>query len=209
MILTDLQNILEAAHRRYDGSTDYPTDGDNDYDVRIGVINDLIAIWDAEPVEWNELFVLGYTMSAVAGKIQSLPSDFRKPLGSVYVEGEEYTYVRPADIKKTLDDNDSAKFYSIYGKPGSRTLYFSQSLTLNDEIEFDYYKTATALANPTDVPDMSDTMYLYNGLVAFLYEQDARIDKSTEYENKMTDSLHNMIIANEVNPEGNIDTMEY
>ena len=209
MILITLDNILEAAHRKYDGSTDYPTLTEDDYIVRMGVVNDLIGLWEKEPIDWNELIELDNTIVSGGTKIENLPADFEKMNGMVYVDGKELKYIKPTERATTLELNSSAEFYTIYGKPGAKKLYCNPAPTSGVNIIFDYYRTITAMTVGTDQPDMSDTMFLYNGLVAFLYEQDARTDKSTEYENKQADSLANMIIANEINPNFNTETLDY
>lgn len=208
MILVTLDNILQASHRRYDGSTDYPASTEDDYVVRMGVLNDLIGVWEKEPVDWNELIELDHTIVSGGTKIENLPANFEKMNGKVYVDGNELNYIKPTERAAVLELNPSAKFYTIYGKPGAKKLYCNPAPVNGVNIIFDYYRIVVKMATGTDQPDMSDTMFLYNGLVAFLYEQDARTDKSTEYENKASDSLSNMIILNEVNPNDETEVLE-
>ena len=209
MILITADDILEAAHRRYDGSSDYPVVSEDDYTVRLGVLNDLIGIWEKEPVDWNELIVLERTIVSGGTKIEDLPEDFEKMNGKIYVDDKEVSYIKPTQRAQFIEANQTASFYTVYGKPGAKKLYVNPAPDSGVDIIFDYYKTVTKMTEGTDQPDMSDTMFLYNGLVSFLYEQDARTDKSTEYGHNAADSLANMIIANEANPDSDVDTMDY
>ncbi len=44
-------------HREYEGGTDYPEEGSEDYDYRMGLLNDGIRVWgEQESVRWRELF---------------------------------------------------------------------------------------------------------------------------------------------------------
>ena len=195
------------AHRRYDGSVDYPATTDDDYTVRVGIVNELIHLWADEPVDWRELISFDYTITATSAQEYDMPSDYDKMVSKPKANTVELDFIKPEQKSMVYKASSSTKFYTTYGEVGSKKIYINPSITAGTSIIFDYYKTVTELVNGTDVPQMRNPMYLVHGLTAFLYEQDSRSDKSTEYENKMKDALDNMIIANETAPNGNIETL--
>ena len=205
--MTTLDDILQAAHRRYDGSTDYPILTDDDYIVRMGIVNDLIHTWEREPIDWRELIELDYSITATSANEYDLPAGFLKMVSKPKANTVELDFIKPEQKSMIYKASSATKFYTTYGKAGSEKIYINPTITAGTFIIFDYYKKATELTVGTDIPEMNDPSFLVNGLIAFLYEQDARNDKSTEYENKATESLNNMIIANEVDPIGNIETL--
>ena len=201
-----IDEILQSAHRKYDGSIDYPTSSEDDYKVRLGVIQDLVREWGSEPIDWKELYTSG-SITADGTSEQDLPSDFNHINGNVSVGGTMYEFRKPEEISQQISDDSGSTFFSVYGTPGSYKLYIYPTPSSGTAITFHYYKNPTIPTVGTDVIEMSDPLFLRDGLISFMYEQDSRSGKATEYNNKKVDRLNTMVINNEVRPNYNSETL--
>lgn len=202
-----LLEILHEIHSLYNGDTDYPTSTEDDYIINVNLANHACRVWGSEPYNWRELYVSGSITTVADQNEYSLPANFSKINSRVLVDGNELIYIKPEDKQSVLKLSSSSEFYTIYGKPGSKTLYINPSVEVGKTIEFDYYRKFEPLVNPTDVPDMSDPLYIIFFVMSKLYEQDARNDMLGDYRNQAVDSLNNMVIENETNPVSDVDRL--
>ena len=79
-------DILQAIYRIVAGDTDYPSSGEDDYDLRLGLVNDYIKEWeDEEGTLWNELWKMASFSSTSASSydLSSTVSDLNFPGGFV------------------------------------------------------------------------------------------------------------------------------
>ena len=194
-----VSEVLQQIHRLYEGNTDYPSSGSDDYNLRLGLINDAIKEWETfRQTRWKELYATT-SLTTVSGTSQySLPSDFKEIASLVYIDDLYYKIVRNDMVKSLQEADSTARFCWITGTP---TAY---QLNVNPEpdesgksIELSYYKYASSVSNDTDVLPMSMPMFVSYWVVARLYDQDGNGAMTTYYEQKANDVMSAMIDLNE------------
>ncbi len=199
--------ILNKIHEKYEGSTDYPTEGD-DFDVRLALVNQRIEDWQDENVNWRELYA--NSQAAVTGDITTVsgtldydcPDTFLKISSFIKINDIEYEYM---DQDKVLEDQtypSGKRYFYITGGYGSYVINLSHDPEGAYPIYYMYYKEATLMTTGANIPEMSRPKYIINGVLADLYEQDNRNDMVELYTNKADEAMEQMIIANEMNPQG-------
>ena len=161
-------DILQAIHRIVVGDTDYPSSGEDDYDLRLGLVNDYIKEWeDEEGTLWNELWKMASFSSTSASSydLSSTVSDLNFPGGFVELVsstgGSSYWDVKKLEDVRLLT-NDQTPWCYFLGNPQSGfTIYFNPNCVPGSgTIKFPYYKQATQVTEGTDKPEMSDITYL-------------------------------------------------
>ena len=77
--ITTITGVLQAVHRKYEGDTNYPSSGSDDFTVRLEHANDGIEIWESEVLDgdvvWPSL-ITEATVTAGGSGADDLPSDF-------------------------------------------------------------------------------------------------------------------------------------
>jgi hypothetical protein len=165
-VITTLDDAIQKLNTLYNGSTDVPVDGDEDYEVWKDLLNAAINIWEKEEgILWKQLFVNVTSASTGdkatdGGNSYSLPSDFVFP-NSAYVwlgtgtTKLAYKVIRIED--KQLYENDSGDWCYFTGT----TLEFNPNITIDSgsTINYSYYKKATALSTSSSTFEMTDPMF--------------------------------------------------
>lgn len=199
-----LQTLQDNIAVQYTNSTDTPTVGDDDWNLRTSLINSGISYWESqENIEWNELWTNGGTTptTVTAGTTSyALPTNFRKC-------GEYIRIIKTDGVKDTIqliDPADRDKYintptYKAYisGKPGAYILNLLWTPSASDvyiggTFDIDYYKYATALSGASDIPDMSNPMFLVHWVVSKLFQTQSPTNY-TIHNNLAIDALQNMI----------------
>lgn len=195
-----LTTIQQKIHLKYEGSTDYPESGSEDYLVRLGLINDKIHDWEDEGTEWKELYKTLQTASdgdktTVDGTLDyDCPTNFIRPSSVVYINSLKYIYLPSEKVLETQQTDPSKRFFYITGKPGTYKINLSHDPDGAYPIYYSYRGSATELASAADVPEMSRPMYIVNGVLADLYEQDNRNDMVQLYSNRADENMEQMIL---------------
>ncbi|RMD45208.1 MAG: hypothetical protein D6831_03855 [Aquificota bacterium] len=214
-----LQDILEKIHALYEGDTSYPSEGSEDWNFRLKLVNNAIDEWAyVEGVYWKELFknlsdaTDGDKTATTSTTAYNAPSDFRFISSFVQITDSNgsktlYGMVRPDEVLKTQKTTPSSKVFYITGNPS--TGYKINILNpIDGTISYSYYKTPASLSSSTDKPEMSNPMYIVYSVVAQLYELDNRNDLVGKYLNLAKQAMDQMVIENETKPFYNPDGIE-
>ena len=166
-VIKTLTNAIGFINSLYEGDTDPPTSGDDDFTYWTSLLNIAINTWENEEgMLWNELFcklsaaVDGDKTTVASDYSYTLPSNFRFP-ASGYVWLGSGTSKTPLKVIKqeelaALENNDGNWCYFT-----PTTLEINPNLTISagETISYNYYKYATALSSGTDNFEMSDPMF--------------------------------------------------
>lgn len=207
----NLQKLQESIHRIYEGNTDYYSSGEEDYDLRLGYINDSISKWEQEEgIQWRELFVT--LESAVDGdksttsgtSTLTTPSNFIEISSKVKVGDSYYSFISNNKVLLSNLIEPSKKYFYITGSPSAYKINILPEIDETGlEVDYSYYKQATILEDSTDIPEMSKPLYIVYDVVAQLYELDNRNDLVNKYLQLSAKLINEMVISNETPPEFN------
>lgn len=208
-----LDELQQKIHRIYQGDVEYPVDGEEDYTLRTGFINDAINDWAYnQGISWKELFInLSDAPVSVGGDKTSSTSTtkYEAPTDFVFISSwikitnsnntsYYYEFCPPDDVMRRLKTDSSLKFFYITGVPGSYVININSPIS--GTIEYSYYKRATHLVNTTDVIEMSKPYFAIYKTVSQLYELDNRNDMVSKYTQLAKNLMDEMIIDNETVP---------
>lgn len=169
-IVSTLGDAIGYLNTLYNGSTDVPVQGDEDYTVWASLMCIAISLWENEEgMLWKELFVKladasDGTKTITAGTYTyTVPTNFKFP-SSGYVwlgSGSNKTamkVLRQEDLQLYENDTGNWCYFLLDTTP---TLEFNPNCTLRtgDTISYTYYKTASQVATATDTFDMADPMF--------------------------------------------------
>jgi hypothetical protein len=181
----DLDDLQQAIHSLYEGDTDTPSDGDDDYILRTRLINAAINRWENEKgVLWNELWVDladaadGDKATTATTYKYDCPTDFKFPGGYVRtystVGNSTYYSVVPPE-KFQLYDNEDKNIVTFIGNPSDGyDVKFLDTQSSGLTISYQYYKNADSLSLTSDIPEMSDPYFIVYYVLSRLYELDNR-----------------------------------
>lgn len=191
-----VDEILQTIHRIYEGSIDYPTTEDEEYIVRLGLINDCITEWgENENVKWSQLFASA--SGSISSATISCPDNFVS-ISSLLKIGDNYFFYKKADeVMLTLKNNPSAKIFWITGSPSNYVININPEQAIGSNYLYYYYKTPALVSSGSDIPEVPKPMFIVYWVLARLYEQDGELSKMSFYEQKAVDKLQEMIIENE------------
>jgi len=188
-------NALKEVYKIYEKADETPDVTSEDFKVRLAYANNSISKWEnLEGIEWKELFgTIEDTL--VDGEFET-PSDFKRPAGSLWIDGAEYNYVRPERVKMEVENDDSKQIYTITG--GKIKVY----PVISDDFTLDYRKKAVtySIGNEETEIEMSDPYYLINDVVAQLYLDDDDTQLAGVFLQIATQKLEAMKLANETSP---------
>lgn len=205
-----LDEILKKIHIKYEGDTSYPTVGEEDYEIRLEKVNQAIDEWAyLDDTYWTELFtnlsdaVDGDKTATTSQTQYDAPSDFRFISSFLTITDSSgnnyfYTYIRPDKVLSVQENDPSGKYFYITGKPSAYKINILNPI--DGTINYSYYKTPTHLSQPTDVPEMSNPLFIVYSVVADLYELDNRNDMVNKYMQLAKQALDLMVVQNETKP---------
>lgn len=203
-----LDQALQKIHRAYEQNVDYPESGEDDYNLRVGLIGDAIESWGTtENINWRELYQTlssastGDKTTTASDAVYDMPTDFVRLATTVTINGIKYEFVKPENVKHTIDNVLKTHFYYITGTPTAYKLNVYPTPTETGlAIEYMYYKQPTRPTTGTDIIPMSMPDFVVYMTLARLYEGDTNDSKTVFYEQKAKGLLDQMIIANELPP---------
>jgi len=189
MTLTQAQTAL---HKLYIGDNDVPTASDDDWAVRTEFIKMAVNMWENEKgVLWNELWTT--RVAAATGDATIVGSDlvYATPTNLRFLGG----FIRTYNVNTTTQQSywaiaspSEAELFKNIGRQsayltGNKSTgffieFFSQP-TVDDTIDYPYYKEATAPSSGSDVLEMSDPYFVVYMALSKLHEQDGDGDRAT------------------------------
>lgn len=169
-IISNLGDAIGYLNTLYNGSTDAPTEGDEDYTVWASLMCIGISLWEFEEgMLWKELFVKladasDGTKTTTAGTYTyTVPTNFKFNASGYVWTGSgtnktAFKVIRQEDLQ--LYENDSGK-WCYFLMDTTPTLEFNPNCTLTtgDTISYNYYKTASQVTTGTSTFDMADPMF--------------------------------------------------
>lgn len=217
-------NIIAAAQLTALNSPTSPAVGSQQYLIYVNYINFLaIPTWENQRnVLWQELWVDQPNFATLAVGTTSIPlaDDFKFMGGGfvriTYPNGAPIPSVLPVPVKRLpeieLNPYQVKKEFYVTGNIQSGfELILGWPIQEGDAevgatISFRYYKYAAVaqtnsagiLINPNDVPEMSDPSYVFKKVTAAVAAANYNLNLYTIYENQATDSLTQMMQANEM-----------
>jgi len=166
-VITTLTNAINSLNTLYEGDTDAPSSGDDDFTYWTSLLNIGVNTWENEEgVLWNELFTKlsaaadGDKTTVADDYSYALPTNFRFPASGYVWLGSGTSKTALKVIKReeiTILENNSDNWCYFT----STTLEINPNLTITtgSTISYNYYKYATALSSGTDTFEMSDPMF--------------------------------------------------
>ena len=166
----------ERLHTLYEGDNSTPSATGNEYLARRILLNAGISLWEKEEL-WNEL----YTKLADASdgdkttdgtRDLDCPSDFKFPLGYLWIGTTSYELIPPQDYTLVAATNTNQYVYNILGnKADGYEIYFPfHNPASGKTLRYEYYKEATELSTVDSVFEMSDPWFaIYYALSAPAY----------------------------------------
>ncbi len=201
----NLSIIQDQVQAILEGDPDTPTSGD-EFNVRTTLSNSSILTWESErDVEWQEL----WTTNSTGGTIADGTTEYAAPAGFKKAGG----FVRFVLLGVTTDipvispdqaqifEDDTQVCYFIGNPQDGYTLTLNWTPATGDgqvgsTIQYDYYKFADTLATSTDMPEMSDPMYIVYKVCSTIFGQRSNFNMYTVYETMAQNSLAQMKLAN-------------
>lgn len=166
-VISTLTDVIGYINSLYEGNTDPPTSGDDDFTYWTSLVNVAVNLWENEEgMLWNELFVklsaaaTGDKTTVAGDYSYALPTDFKFPAsGYVWLgSGSNKTALKVVKKEETQAlENDTSNWCYFTGT----TLEINPNLTIEagNTIYYNYYKYATKLTTGTDTVEMSDPMF--------------------------------------------------
>ena len=202
----NVNDILKQIHVIYEGDDDAPADNDEDWRIRLALVNLAITEWEAQPnVNWSELIQVLEATIDVETNQYSLPDNFSRTLdGAVLLNGVVYTQISPQD---RLQVASSGHYFCVTGNSatGYRLEFINTTLQPGDTLQVPYIKKAHLMASGSDIPELSDPSYIIHLVVGELCGQDS--DPRTSQEKSISQSLlDQMVLRNETSGTYSADT---
>lgn len=207
--MADLQKIQDTLEILVNNDKDTPAVEDDEWTIRLGLINLAIDNWSSEDTLWNELWGT-YTHSGTVTAATTYDlglDDYRFPGSSMrLVRNGQITFIMLVTPDKVQNHINHGRIAYITGNNNDGfVLNFNWTPTLGDDtygatIVFDYYKVASSLSDPTDIPQMADTSYItyWSGAQKALLE--SQNNKYTVFSGLATKSMEQMKIMNTIAP---------
>ncbi len=192
---------------------DTPTSTDDEYILRLSLINTAIGNWEETDVFWDELHKIYTHGATVTGQTYTLSfTDFRFPSGQLQlvlngvtdyipiISVEEYeTYRGEARIAYITGNNNAGWTLNLGWTP------VAGDGTYGATIKLAYYKYAVKLANAADKPEMSDKNYILYWVTAQKSLLEGQNNKYTIFTGEATRCLEQMKIQNTLSPTNTDD----
>lgn len=176
-------------HYLYQGDTAAPSDGDDDYTVRRGLLEAAINRWESEKgVLWRELWVMlsdaadGDKTTVADQTSYDCPSDFRFIGGFVRLVdaagNSDYYWVIKPESAELYRNEDEPVCFVTGNKSGGYDLQFITAPTAGLTIEYPYYKEPDIPDATTDVIEMADPWFCVYFVLSKLHELDGEGDRA-------------------------------
>jgi hypothetical protein len=218
-----LQDLQDRINTLVNNDSDTPISGsDDEWTVRLNLINQSIGKWEAADVYWDELFT-SYThgsLVANATKTYTLSSltDMRFPGGFIkftlsgadtyiqVISSEEYQKYQQEVRCVYFTGNNSAGWTLNLGWTPA-----TGDGTVGATISFPYYKFATRFTSAsatTAKPEMSDPNYIIYDVAATKSLLESKNNQFSIFSTDAQTCMTNMRIMNDVKPPYQGDSMD-
>jgi len=206
---TNLNELQRRIAALVDQTTDLPTAGGDDWNLRLKYLNMAQREWVEVyqwPILYKEYCFLASTASSLA--TYDLPSDFRKLVGypKITADGtttDEYPVIRPQEKEQYLGTD---KYCYVLGNEseGYKLIVNPPSIVSGASIFVPYQSIPTSLASPTDVSVCPNPDFLVQRAIAYLYEarEDARFPTAKAEADKI---LARMLEFENTYSDGSVD----
>lgn len=167
------QEILNIVYALKEGDDDgWDTDSD-EYLAGRKYCNSAITRWEFyDNTKWKELWK---TLDDAADGDKTTdgtnsydcPTNFKFPSSWVRVGDTLYQVVNPNRVAELFDNKDNWCYFTGSDKDGHK-LNFNPLLTLGtgDDIDYEYYKTATKFTTTTSTTEMNNPYFIVNSVLA-------------------------------------------
>jgi hypothetical protein len=182
----NVTTIQQRVHQIYEGSSDYPNSTEEDYIVRLGIANIGVDQWASEN-DWEEIKETETgTLTALQNYVDK-PTDFLRCVKDqpLLINNTPYQYVSKSKAVRILLNNPAVRVFWLEGTK----IYFNFTPDGTESYELLYVRNPHYLTTGTDVPEMSDGLFLVYTILSMLYEQDNRNDLMQYYQNKASEVM--------------------
>lgn len=207
--LDDLQTRI---HTLVENDNDTPETTDDEWEIRLNLINQSIGKWEAEDVLWDELwtsYTHGSTVTSATTYSLSSLTDFRFAGGSVqFILNGATTNVEIVSPEQSQIDYDNKVVWFTGNNKDGWTLNLSWTPADGDgtygaTIKILYYKYATRFTTDsltTAKPEMSDPNYIVYDVAAAKSLMESRNNQFSIYNTEALVRLDKMKQMNEAKP---------
>jgi hypothetical protein len=176
-----------------------PSAGGAEYDLWLQFINRAVEEW-ANTNDWEEMRKTYFP--AISGTNQAtvtLPDDFKKVAASPRLNFDGRTENETKEFPEITEEtrglygyNDEYFMVGGNSSSGFNMVFHPATLASGASLEIQYYATPTSLASPAQMPVLSDSQYIIDRTIAYIFE--ARSDpRFQQQESKARDKLLQMI----------------
>jgi len=197
--------ILKQIHVIYEGDDDAPTAGDEDYQIRLTLINLAIKEWETTPhVKWRCLVTWLHDTSDETYSLDTenncinLPADFSQTFdGVIYLGDQAITEINPEEYL-AVSDTETPHFYITGNQAdGYKARFVNALVSEGENVDLCYIKRAKEMIEGTDIPELDDPTYIIHRVVAELCGQDS--DPRTSRELGISQSLLDNMVGKNAN----------
>lgn len=199
-----INEALEIIHKLYENNNDFPDSSSEDFIARLEKFNTAIDQWESkvrEGVLWKELFTSAPVTAGGTGS-DNAPADFLWPAGSIWIGGNEYSFVRPEKARQIINKYSAKKIFWITGGNGAYKINTYPAIGAGTIFDVDYYKKATKFstgAESTEI-EMSDPYFGIYWVLTSLYLDDENSTQADMNLNISNDKIKSMELSNESTP---------
>ena len=206
-----LQDLQDRIHTLVDNDPDTPETTDDEWEVRLNLINQAIGKWESQDVFWDELWST-YTGTTIAAGTTSYSlaglTNMKKPGGFLTLtlngQTQEVSFISPEELQAYsgevraayITGNNSAGYTLVLGWTPA-----TGDGTVGATFGFPYYKFATrfnSVSLATDKPEMSDPNYIVYDVAAAKSLMESKNNQFSIYSTEAGSSLDRMKVMNEV-----------
>jgi hypothetical protein len=211
---------MDTINSLVSNDSDTPLSTDDEWTIRLNLINLAIEKWSMSDVFWDELWTTYTHASTVsAARTYTITATDLRFLGGAlqltldgitsYVQiisPEEYqTYAGEARVAYITGNVSAGWILNLGWTP------VAGDGTFGATISFNYYKYATRFttsSNSTDKPEMADPNYIIYDVAATKSLLESKNNQFSIFSTEAGKSLDNMRILNDLQPSNNKDTIE-
>lgn len=181
-----LDDMQREIHALFQNGIDVPVSGEEDYSLRTVLINNAIGMWEHTPgVKWRELYDIDVSKVYNGSSQYATPPSFKDIAGKMkLLRSDGQVLIIDMVPQERLDDADlgtapeenSGSLNQAYGYvSGSPGVYKINLMLVPVEwngatISYRFYRYASKLTAPADIPDMDDPHYAISMVAARLHQ---------------------------------------
>jgi len=205
-----IEEAIQIVHKLSQGDNDYPTSGDDDFELYLAALNAMINQWETEKnITWNELFWNETGTISSGDQDYSLDTDVKWPAGLLTIDGSPINYEKPEESHLTGALGSSARRFYVSGPVGAKVLEVRPMP--GDDLNgkawvLPCYHVATSYSTGEETApiQMSDPYFAIHGAISLISIED-NPTLAGVHQQFADQKLEAMRIANEAKPMGSID----